>query len=129
MLSDGPLDIVLLDGEADRLPALVHRVEALAGTSSARIVCFVSSGDARRIGAPRGPAPRAASRRPWRPTASPPSCGRPAAARSSTHPHVTRSRHLQALACLSVRLTHRELEVLTLAAEGLRTSRSRSASG
>ena len=51
LLSDGRLDIVLVDGEADRLPALVHRVEALAGTSSARIVCFVSSGDARRIGA------------------------------------------------------------------------------
>ena len=51
LLADGRLDIVLVDGEADRLPAVVHRVEALAGASSARIVCFVSSGDARRIGA------------------------------------------------------------------------------
>ena len=51
LLGDRRLDIVLVDGEADRLPAVVHRVEALAAASSARIVCFVSSGDARRIGA------------------------------------------------------------------------------
>ena len=51
LLADGRLDIVLLDGEGDRLPALVHRVEALSGASTARIVCFVSSGDARRISA------------------------------------------------------------------------------
>src|SRR6187399_337366 len=50
LLGDRRLDIVLVDGEADRLPAVVHRVEALAAASSARIVCFVSSGDARRIG-------------------------------------------------------------------------------
>jgi len=51
LLGDRRLDIVLVDGEADRLPAVVHRVEALAAASCARIVCFVSSGDARRIGA------------------------------------------------------------------------------
>lgn len=51
LLADGRLDIVLLDGEADRLAPLVHRVEALAGASTARVVCFVSSGDARRISA------------------------------------------------------------------------------
>lgn len=50
-LAEGRFDIVLVDGEADRLPALVHRVEALAAASAARVVCFVSPGDVRRIGA------------------------------------------------------------------------------
>src|SRR5436305_6069336 len=50
-LADQRLDIVLLDGDGDRLPAVVHRVEALAAASGAKVVCFVSSGDVRRIGA------------------------------------------------------------------------------
>jgi chemotaxis response regulator CheB len=53
LLRDRRLDIVLVDGEADRLPAVVHRVEAIAAAGRARIVCFVSSGDARPHGAQR----------------------------------------------------------------------------
>jgi DNA-binding NarL/FixJ family response regulator len=50
-LTEQRLDIVLVDGDGDRLPAVVHRVEALASASAAKVVCFVSSGDVRRIGA------------------------------------------------------------------------------
>ena len=50
-LAEQRLDIVLVDGDGDRLPSVVHRVEALAAASTAKVVCFVSSGDVRRIGA------------------------------------------------------------------------------
>jgi DNA-binding NarL/FixJ family response regulator len=50
-LGEQRLDIVLVDGDGDRLGSVVHRVEALAAASAATVVCFVSSGDVRRIGA------------------------------------------------------------------------------
>jgi DNA-binding NarL/FixJ family response regulator len=120
LLGDRRLDIVLVDGEADRLPAVVHRVEALAAASSARIVCFVSSGDARRIGAllmagaescvATSVAPddlAAVVREASRGTIfhGPPT---PAGPQVSETP-----------ASMVSGLTSRELEVLTLAAEGL----------
>ena len=119
-LGETRLDIVLVDGEADRLPAVVHRVEALAAASSARIVCFVSSGDARRIGAllmagaescvATSVAPddlAAVVREASRGTIfhAPPT---PAGQQVSETPAV-----------IGVGLTNGELEVLTLAAEGL----------
>jgi DNA-binding NarL/FixJ family response regulator len=120
LLSDGRLDIVLLDGEADRLPALVHRVEALAGTSSARIVCFVSSGDARRIGALL----RAGAESCVATSVAPDDLAtvvREASRGTIFHAPPTSLDHgmSEAPAPLVSGLTHRELEVLTLAAEGL----------
>ena len=120
LLANSRLDIVLVDGEADRLPAIVHRVEALSRASSARVVCFVSSGDSRRIGAilqagaescvatsvapdELGTGVREASRGTI--FHAPPAPAGPVAA--------------EAPAVLVTGLTRRELEVLRLAAEGL----------
>ena len=128
LLSDGRLDIVLLDGEADRLPALVHRVEALAGTSSARIVCFVSSGDARRIGALL----RAGAESCVATSVAPDDLAtvvREASRGTIFHAPPT-SLDLgisEAPAPLVSGLTHRELEVLTLAAGGSREQADRAA--
>jgi DNA-binding NarL/FixJ family response regulator len=120
VLVDRRLDIVLVDGDADRLPAVVHRVEALSAAGSARVVCFVSSGDARRIGAllqagaesciATSVAPddlAAVVREASRGTIfhAPPT----AAAQHAFEPPAT----------LVSGLTNRELEVLSLAAEGL----------
>ena len=128
LLGERRLDIVLVDGEADRLPAVVHRVEALAAASSARIVCFVSSGDARRIGAllmagaescvATSVAPddlAAVVREASRGTIfhAPPT---PAGQQVSETP-----------ASMVSGLTNRELEVLTLAAEGLAEQADRAA--
>jgi DNA-binding NarL/FixJ family response regulator len=120
VLADRRLDIVLVDGDADRLPAVVHRVEALVAAGSARVVCFVSSGDARRIGAllragaescvATSVAPddlAAVIRQASRGTIfhAPPTPAGPAASEAPTS--------------MVIGLTTRELEVLALAAEGL----------
>ena len=120
LLTDGRLDIVLLDGEADRLPALVHRVEALAGASSARIVCFVSSGDARRIGALL----RAGAESCVATSVAPDDLAtvvREASRGTIFHapPTLAGPVAVEAPAQLVTGLTQRELEVLSLAAEGL----------
>ncbi len=119
LLADGRLDIVLVDGEADRLPALVHRVEALADASSARIVCFVSSGDARRIGALL----RAGAKSCIATSVSPDDLAavvREASRGTIYHaPPTPVGEPGEAPSPLVTGLTHRELEVLTLAAEGL----------
>ncbi len=120
LLGDRRLDIVLVDGEADRLPSVVHRVEALAAASSARIVCFVSSGDARRIGALllAGAESCVAT------SVAPDDLAavvREASRGTIFHaPPAPAGQHVaETPAALVSGLTNRELEVLTLAAEGL----------
>jgi DNA-binding NarL/FixJ family response regulator len=120
LLGDRRLDIVLVDGEADRLPAVVHRVEALAAASSARIVCFVSSGDARRIGAllMAGAESCVAT------SVAPDDLAavvREASRGTIFHapPAPSGQQVSETPASLVSGLTNRELEVLTLAAEGL----------
>jgi DNA-binding NarL/FixJ family response regulator len=118
LLTDGRLDIVLLDGEADRLPALVHRVEALVGASSARIVCFVSSGDARRIAALL----QAGAESCVATSVAPDDLAivvREASRGTIFHAPPTPAGNVEATATTVTGLTHRELEVLSLAAEGL----------
>ena len=120
LLAEGRLDIVLVDGEADRLPAAVHRVEALAGASSARIVCFVSSGDARRIGALL----HAGAESCVATSVAPDDLAtvvREASRGTIFHAPPTPAGQFAAEAPtpLVTGLTHRELEVLSLAAEGL----------
>ena len=98
----------------------MHRVEALAGTSSARIVCFVSSGDAGRIGALL----RAGAESCVATSVAPDDLAtvvREASRGTIFHALPTSLDHgiSEAPAPLVSGLTHRELEVLTLAAEGL----------
>ena len=119
LLGERRLDIVLVDGEADRLPAVVHRVEALAAASSARIVCFVSSGDARRIGALL----QAGAESCVATSVAPDDLAavvREASRGTIFHAPPAPAGHVpETPATIVSGLTARELEVLTLAAEGL----------
>jgi DNA-binding NarL/FixJ family response regulator len=121
LLADRRLDIILVDGDADRLPAIVHRVEALAAASSARVVCFVSSGDTRRIGALL----HAGAESCVATSVAPDDLAtvvREASRGTIFHAPPGPAGHLApeaAAAAMVPGLTHRELEVLSLAAEGL----------
>jgi DNA-binding NarL/FixJ family response regulator len=119
VLADRRLDIVLVDGDADRLPAMVHRVEALSAAGGARIVCFVSSGDARRIGALL----QAGAESCIATSVAPDDLAavvRQASRGTIFHaPPTAAPLAFEPPTLLVSGLTNRELEVLTLAAEGL----------
>ena len=121
-LGEQRLDIVLVDGDGDRLGSVVHRVEALAAASAAKVVCFVSSGDVRRIGALLQAGAEscvATSVAPDDLAAVVREAGRGTIFHAPPTPPGSVVAESAGTAPMVAGLTTRELEVLALAAEGL----------